>query len=349
MVLLKSYLLLVLGVLNLSTALESHLGDRDVESTIEIPRDAPIYDLPKWSSLEERGYDIDACPRPALTVCRPGMLHGPPPRVVPPSKRSLEKRTFLTQIHFPDQTVDQLIVHQLYIAKRLQTNLENLEPGGVATSSSKMVAFGDQSFPTGVGEQEGCTTIWVIAKEGMWAAHIWEVPSMMTPRMDTAGNIYGLGPPKEEDFQRLAVNFIRDGDGQGKSRNKSSLIGGRSLNVTIEDNPGLAQYCGQGKIFDPANVLAIHIVTPQAAPGIPMVRESREIDRIKSEVLADLIPGVEPRETLYDAKDEFDPDKLPRDGTVVVQFDPKHPDAQGQLRPTVRVYVAGNRLPDLTW
>lgn len=79
--------------------------------------------------------------------------------------------------------------------------------GGV--SSSALMIFGNQPFRYGADRQRGCTSIWILTRKGLWAAHIWEVGSMGMIDLDEHGETV------EQDiefFQPAVLDFINNGN-----------------------------------------------------------------------------------------------------------------------------------------
>jgi hypothetical protein len=79
--------------------------------------------------------------------------------------------------------------------------------GGISTSTLRI--FGNQAFNFGAVNQRGCTSIWVFAKQGMWAAHIWELPGMGMVDLDENGRTV---EQNFELFQPMVLNFISNGN-----------------------------------------------------------------------------------------------------------------------------------------
>ncbi|KAL9616480.1 MAG: hypothetical protein Q9160_008648 [Pyrenula sp. 1 TL-2023] len=226
--------------------------------------------------------------------------------------------------------MDALVGNELEMATHLGTLIENREPGGVAMSSSIRTQFGNRYNVAGIKGQEGCTTIYVIAKGGLWAAHIWEEPALSRSIRDEFGEVLGQADPLQADFQRDVLNFIQNGDGPAY--------------------PGLAADCGAGRLFDFPNVLEILYVTPQVSESIPITRHDRRLARI-SALLNVLIPGVRPVIENYVPKNDRDPTMTDVDGTVVVQYTPTNPNPDNPhvRRPGVRIISQGKKLPIISW
>ena len=53
-----------------------------------------------------------------------------------------------------------------------------LRRGDRVGTSARVKAFGREPFNAAVEKMEGCTSIAVTSRRGLWLSHIWETPSM---------------------------------------------------------------------------------------------------------------------------------------------------------------------------
>jgi hypothetical protein len=125
----------------------------------------------------------------------------------------VQKRSILTpsdyQQSFPDFWREELGNAALNgnILPHMGVVVPDGRSGGISSSASRI--FGNQDFRFGAKDQSGCVTIWVLAKQGLWVSHIWEIPGMTKFQRDQNGKIV------EQDmaiFQPTVLDFIRDGN-----------------------------------------------------------------------------------------------------------------------------------------
>jgi hypothetical protein len=79
--------------------------------------------------------------------------------------------------------------------------------GGVSSSASRM--FQNQPFRFEADRQRGCTSVWLLNKKGLWAAHFWEVGGMGMVDLDEQGQAV------EQDLEILQatiLGFISNGN-----------------------------------------------------------------------------------------------------------------------------------------
>lgn len=127
----------------------------------------------------------------------------------------MTKRTLLEPVNFQRQTLEELFILELEVAASFGNLIENREPGGRPLPSSIWMEFGNLNRPAGVEGQEGCTTIYVIAKTGMWAAHFWE-QTLSEIIFNDIGEAIDVRDWPDEYLQSGVLDFIRYGDGPSK-------------------------------------------------------------------------------------------------------------------------------------
>jgi hypothetical protein len=124
----------------------------------------------------------------------------------------VQKRSILTpsdyQESFPDFWREELGNAFLNgnILPHMGVDVPDGKSGGISSSASRI--FGNQAFRFGAARQEGCVTIWVLAKQGLWVSHIWEVPGLTKNEIQNNKIV-------EQDmtiFQPMVLDFIRDGN-----------------------------------------------------------------------------------------------------------------------------------------
>lgn len=115
--------------------------------------------------------------------------------------------------------IDIFLRTQLTLAQKAGTALENLEDPVLAATqpsrnnmigvtSSKRLVFGSDPLRAGIVEQQGCTTVYVITKRGMWYTHFWEDPAISEIVFDNRGEAVSFNPPDIDIFENDAVGFI---------------------------------------------------------------------------------------------------------------------------------------------
>jgi len=87
-------------------------------------------------------------------------------------------------------------------------------------SSSKRLQFLNRPFSTGIRGQLGCTTVYIISKQGIWEAHFFEIPAFTsatnTEEVDGEVVVTETMPSPLDFFNNEVINFIGNGDGPGK-------------------------------------------------------------------------------------------------------------------------------------
>jgi hypothetical protein len=148
----------------------------------------------------------------------PAKIPVDPRDIISPDPAVLKKRALLETVHFPGHSIDDLVRFEVNAAYEKNTLLENRETNGQGLFSSKRFIFGRGNTPVAAWDQEGCTTLWIIAKGGMYAAHFWETPSFGDPIRDGNGDAIGWRTPTAQRLQTEVIDKIRNGDGNGKCR-----------------------------------------------------------------------------------------------------------------------------------
>jgi hypothetical protein len=98
------------------------------------------------------------------------------------------------------------------------TELEPVRQGYRGLSSSKRLIFGPTQLTAGAVRQRGCTTVYVVSKQGMRFAHLWEAPAISFIFYDEDGEPFGFSEPDPSIFFNDVISFINLGDGTRKSR-----------------------------------------------------------------------------------------------------------------------------------
>jgi hypothetical protein len=128
-----------------------------------------------------------------------------------PTSCPLVKRTVLLPQNFPGNDVNAFLKCEIENAKENGNLLMN----DLAGTSTKRFVFGPTSFQTGMVDLQGCTAVFVISKQGMWEAHLWESPDMATEIVDADNNVIDTFVPTDDTtFNSQIINYIKNGGGR---------------------------------------------------------------------------------------------------------------------------------------
>jgi hypothetical protein len=221
--------------------------------------------------------------------------------------------------------INLFMIGELAIAWNSGLEVKHRPVGTGGASSAKMARFLTTPLNMAMGGLYGCTAAVVVSEQGVWMAHLWEVPSFTS----------------QENFVQDVLNVLRDGD--------TSLDGEGNPWV-----PGLAQFGGLGKEFDMAQNPHIIIVTPREQNPLKTGR-ALEYEGMINQLITELrtcIPNFRLAIFDYVPIDDFITNITTAKGKVLVQYTPvqailpdlppSHPPLQMAM---LRVYIEDELKP----
>jgi hypothetical protein len=190
--------------------------------------------------------------------------------------------------------------------------------GKMGVPSSKQIGFGNKALVTGMEGLQGCSSIIIVAKQGIWISHLWELPGFLDADIDPTNGEIVPGSRRivtDAEFREGVLDFLHSG-GSDDSQNFPGL----------DTSPGTT--------FGTADeLLKIWIVHPRGGDTGGLIYPA-QIDQIKAE-LGNMLPkakNVAPEVLEYFPVDPNDEDKEFLHGTIVVQYDPKQQPEGQQVR-----------------
>lgn len=164
-----------------------------------------------------------------------------------------------------------------------------------------------------------------MSDRGIWLAHFWEGPSFLS----------------DERFNLDVIWITEHGD-------------------RTDNFPGLAQYAHQGGSFGPDaqwRQMIIFSSMDRENPQRDIYKHRQKIDILEA-TLRRIVPGTDVRR-LYYLPPQFSKQLRthPRQGNVLVQYDPQQPSAAETLQgqpctvhvPNIRLYAEGNLAYRMIW